>query len=240
MITSNDKRASEKILERIRALLAMGGDTSSEHEAAIALKRARKLMDDHQVTLADIENIKDDDLGSSEYDLGSTRQQRWVTRLAINVAKLNDCIVTYAARRRGENKRYQFKGFKEDAGMCEFMLVYLVDTCNRLYQRDKDKLGLYGTADKNDFLRGLAAGIIDRIKDMIEERNQAQASDGRSLVLIKMAVVEAEFGKEKYRNVKVRSAANHNAYSAGKRTASEVHLGSFVGSNSKPTVKLCG
>ena len=40
-------KPDSKILERIRALLAMGGDVSSEHEAAIALKRARSLMDKH-------------------------------------------------------------------------------------------------------------------------------------------------------------------------------------------------
>src|SRR5699024_12228370 len=107
----------------------------SENEAAIALKRARKLMDEHQVSLSDVEAMTEDDLGSADYDLGSSRQKLWVGAIALKIAEMNDCIVRIAPRRRGDNIRYQFDGFKEDAKMCEFMLVYLVDTCNRLYLR---------------------------------------------------------------------------------------------------------
>ena len=237
-MTNLDNAARDKILARIQALLAMGGDVSSEHEAAIALRRARKLMDEHQITLSDIENIKTDDLGVNEYDLGSKRQQRWVTNLAISVARLNDCIVQYGNRHRWENKRYEFKGFKEDASMCEFMLVYLVDTCNRFYQRDKAELGLSGASDKNDYLRGMVNGLKTRINDIIAERELAKASDGRSLMVVKMAVVENEFGKAKYTSHAQKQPSNYDAYSAGVTTSKEVHLGNFVGSETADKAKI--
>ena len=237
-MTNLDNEARDKILARIQQLLAMGGDVSSEHEAQIALRRARKLMDQHQITLADIENIKTDDMGVTSYDLGSTRQQRWVTNLAISVANLNDCIVQYGARHRWENKRYEFKGFKEDASMCEFMLVYLVDTCNRLYQRDKKKLGLSGASDKNDYLRGIVNGLKSRIAEIIQERKLAKASNGRSLMVVKMAVVENEFGQAKYTSRTQKSPKNYNAWVAGTKSAEEVHLGSFVGSEATEKVKI--
>ncbi len=43
-----------EIIERVRKLLSMAVDTSSPHEAAIAASRARKLMDKHQIDLADL------------------------------------------------------------------------------------------------------------------------------------------------------------------------------------------
>ena len=220
-----------KILERIRALLAMGGDVSSEHEAAIALKRARALMDKHQVTLSDIENISDDSFGSSYFETDASKQKKWVTSLAINVAKLNDCIASINSR---SNRRapvtYVFKGFAEDAKICDFMLIYLVDTCNRLYNRDKAKLGLSGMSDKNDYLHGLVSGLSIKMEEMIRERREERASDGRSLVLVKKAMVEQEFGEAKYKTGRARSV-DADVYNAGKAAAKDVHLGSFVGNS---------
>lgn len=239
MSTQNEKQASDKILERIRALLAMGSDVSSQNEAAIALKRARSLMDEHQVTLADIEDIQNDDLGVKNYDTGSTRQEKWVTLLAVAVASLNDCIVGFADRKnRYDNKQYEFKGFTEDASMCDFMLVYLVDTCNRLYKRDKVKASLVGAGDKNDYLLSLSRVLIKRMKEMTDQRREAVASDSRSLVVVKMAMVENQFGKANYRNSKAKKIRDENAGHAGRRAAKEVHLGSFVGNQNKSKASI--
>ena len=231
-------KPDSKILERIRALLAMGGDVSSEHEAAIALKRARSLMDKHQVTLADIENIDDDSFGSAYFETGSAKQKIWVSSLSIKIAKLNDCIASIKSR---TNKRapvtYVFKGFAEDAKICDFMLIYLVDTCNRLYNRDKAKLGLSGISDKNDYLHGLVAGLSEKMQAMIDERVSQQASDGRSLVLVKKAMVEQQFGEENYTSSRGRKV-KPSIYEAGKKAAKDVHLGSFVGNSAASHTKI--
>src|SRR5699024_8808590 len=106
MPNSIKQQASDKIINRIRALLAMGSDTSSENEAAIALKRARKLMDEHQVKLSDIENITESDLGASMFDIGSTQCKTWIGMLAVKVAQMNDCIAKYARRsKRTDNQK---------------------------------------------------------------------------------------------------------------------------------------
>lgn len=228
MIVKNDKPA-DKILERIRNLLAMGSDLSSEHEAAIALRRARKLMDEHQVSLTDIENIKDEDFGSAFFESDSKRAKIWINGLAISVADLNDCVVTSIRTYSGNFKGYQYDGYAEDVSVCEFMLVYLVDTCNRFYLRDKEKLGLRGLAEKNDYITGLSNGIRIRIAKMIEDRKKTVISDGRSLVLFKKAAVEEKFGEGAYKEVDTRDAVSLKAYLAGAESADDVHLGSFVG-----------
>ena len=229
-------KPDSKILERIRALLAMGGDVSSEHEAAIALKRARSLMDKHQVTLSDIESINDDSFGLAEHETGSRQQKTWVSGLAIRISKLNDCIVKIKTRDDG-NISYVFHGFAEDSQVCDFMLIYLVDTCNRLYLRDKAKLGLKGVADKNDFLIGMVTCLGERMDEMMAERRQEQASDGRSLVLVKKAMVERQYGEAKYKTVRMREA-NRGVFEAGRSAANDIHLGSFVGDKTKPRMAV--
>lgn len=239
--SSTKQEASDKVIERIRRLLAMGGDTSSQNEAAIALRRARALMDEFQVTLADLENLSHDDFGTTSFDVGSTRQKIWVSTLACSVAEMNDCLVDFKQRmRRSENKVYIFQGFKEDVKLCDFMLVYLVDTCNRLYERDKAELGLVGTADKNDYLQGMACGLAQRIKTITDERKTILSGKctNRSLVLSKMSAVEEKFGVVKHSISKDKRDANPIAYIGGKIAANDVQLGNFVGQNVEETILL--
>lgn len=242
MSNSTKQQVSDKIVNRIRALLAMGADTSSENEAAIALKRARSLMDEHQVSLSDIEAVTEDDLGSTDYDLGSSKQKLWIGSLSLKIAEMNDCVVCIAARRRGDNIRYQFDGFKEDTKICEFMLVYLVDTCNRLYLRDKGKLNLKGAGDKNDYLTGITQGLCERMDEIIEQRKEAMsaACNGRSLMVVKAAIVEKAHGKQKSKSRKTYSSRhpNRDAYFGGNDASKEVHLGTFMGNNVEPNKML--
>lgn len=232
-MTQERVKPSEKILTRIRNLLAMGSDRSSENEAAIALERARKLMDEYQVTLSDIDSLDDGVFGSAVYKTGSKRKKLWMNLLAIAVADLNDCIVKAACDKQGHFSGYKFVGFAEDTAVCEFMLVYLVDTCNRLYRRDKEVLNLRGLAEKNDYLDGLTQGIKIRIYKIINDRQDQTLSDGRSLVVFKKAAVEAEFGEGRYRTVKSRELVCKKAYNIGINTADEVHLGSFLPNDRK-------
>ena len=45
----------DKLIDRIRKLLALAEDAASQNEALIAARRARSLMDKHQITKGDIE-----------------------------------------------------------------------------------------------------------------------------------------------------------------------------------------
>ena len=234
MTTLPQQQAAKKVHERIRALLAMGSDKSSAHEAAIALKRARSLMDQHQVSLSDIKNMEGDSLGVGKYGLGSSKQSIWISSLALNVARLNDCVVSYNQPRNSkEHITYEFKGFNEDVELCEFMIVYLVDTCNRLYERDKNRLRLNATTDKNDYLLGMSDKIVSRIKEMIEQRAAAPTnlSDGRSLVFTKSAIVAQAHGQQKTNNTKQTREANYKAYRGGRIASNDVHLGNFINHN---------
>ena len=49
----SDEKA-RKIRERIRKLLAMAGDASSPQEAAIAARRAKALLNEHNLSEADV------------------------------------------------------------------------------------------------------------------------------------------------------------------------------------------
>jgi len=120
----------DKIIDRIRKLLAMAGDTSSPNEAAIAAKRARKLMDEHQVSEMDLTTVTGDDFGTSAYAAGTKTAVTVLGRLAIPVAKLNDCQVAWVSGPDGR-KQLEFQGFLADAVCAAEMFKWLRDTMYR-------------------------------------------------------------------------------------------------------------
>lgn len=234
-------RSSKKIHQRIRKLLAMGSDKSSLNEAGIAIRRARTLMDKHQISLSDIKNMTNDDLGLGKYDLGSNKQKTWISTLLLNIAKLNDCVVGFSTPLSDkEHITYVFKGFQEDVTLCEFMTVYLVDTCQRLYERDKNRLNLNSGTDKEDFLLGMADKINSRIQVLIAQRAAQPSilSDGRSLVVSKSALVAHAYGEQRVNNTKLRRRANYKAWRGGRIASQGVHLGKFMHNKYQPNQML--
>jgi len=55
MIENIDKAG---LLERVRELFAVSSDKSSPEEAAIAARRVRKLMDDNDISLSELKDIR--------------------------------------------------------------------------------------------------------------------------------------------------------------------------------------
>lgn len=241
MDTIKQPKISQKIRERICKLLAMGNDKSSLNEAGIAIRRARSLMDKHQVSLSDIRPISNDGLGLGKYDLGSNQQKTWVSTLVLNIARLNDCVVGYSTPLSPEDHiTYIFKGFQEDVELCEFMTVYLVDTCHRLYERDKNHLKLNKSTDKEDFLLGMADKINSRIQALIAHRVEQPSllSDGQSLVLSKSTLVIHTYGQQRTNNTKLRRKANYKAWRGGRIASQEVYLGKFMNNKYQPNHTL--
>lgn len=231
-------KSTNKLLERIRRLLAMGGDLSSVNEAAIALKRARSLMDAHQITMMEVKASEPTDLGILNYGTNSTKQKPWMTRLALDIAMLNDCIAEFSTRQsRSDRLTYEFKGFNDDVDLCKFMMSYLVDTAERLYSQDRVELKLKGAIAKNDYLYGFSMRIHERIQDEIQNRFSAQPIHGsQSLITIKSSIVAHRWGEQRINGYYKQRELEDNAYAAGEGAAKDVHLGKFI--NGEPRAAL--
>lgn len=219
--------ADEKIIDRIRKLLAMAADSSSPHEAAIAAGRARKMMDQHQVSLGDL----DSDGGLIARGAGDEYRfmPAWQGSLSIAVAKLNDCKVIKQHKWQSSNKSYSyqlvFQGYENDV-MCAIALYdYLVEAVKTLCHKYIKKLGYtkYPAKIGDAFKKSCVSEIYSRIIKLCEERTsdpslQLAGKPGTSLVLYKMQKVEEMFGEAKYvkgRAIKIRDNSVLDAAIAG-------------------------
>lgn len=211
-----------KIKDRIAKLIRMAKDASSPEEAGIAAGRARKLMDEYQI---------------SEFEAGAVTEQfmtakgtmtlkafpAYMEYLAVQVCKLNDCQAVYSwgthAIDNSHGKHIDFRGYTSDVNMAIEMYKTLLDTVNRLAI---DWLKTNGHA-ANDFKRsgwfkeGAVNAINITIRGIIQERKLLTATAGTSLVVRKEKEVSRHFGDAKYTNSKGRQPDHEagKAYSQG-------------------------
>lgn len=103
------KKPDEKILERIRRLLAMAKDASSPNEAGIAARRAQKLIEEYNLEniesilsdLEDDDNVEEEVVTKFKVAGNSKKVAKeipiWCNRLSVAVARLFDCEVKHDA-----------------------------------------------------------------------------------------------------------------------------------------------
>lgn len=216
--------SDKRILERVKKLLAMAADTSSPEEAAIAARRASKLMEQHSITQAEVltRDEVDDRISSNASDEGYKRMPFWYEILGIPVAKLYDCEVRRSA---GEGGKWhaEFLGFDEDTVVAVWVLDYLriqIETLANSYRRNNE----ISRSEMHEFRLGCSRAICQMLKEELEAkqarmRNQAP---GKGLMVMKNELINEKF------NVSYRRGAARAPYTAsyahGLRAGASVSL----------------
>lgn len=175
----------DKILTRVKNLLDMAKDASSPNEAAIAARRARSLMDKHQIEEGDLT----DDTSTmkfGEHTVLRDTNQKWHSWMVVAIAELNDCIV------KGTYGGYKYQGTKEDVELCAYMGDYIVSQCEYQYSVYSS---LNGRAGGNAWKEGFSNVICGRLQEMKRERQTV----GKGIMVVKAGLVEEHFGAPEYR-----------------------------------------
>ena len=220
---------NEKIIDRIRKLLAMSKDTASPNEAAIAARRARKMMDDYQVSEMDLTSTKESDLGESIYETGITCVNKPLSILSVAVGKFNDCQVRY--ERIGRFLNIRFEGMLVD-GVCAIELMkYLRDEMYRQSERNAK-----GRGNRHAYRLGFASGVADQVGKAMQEREQIKTSNGTALVACKQQLVRQHFGAVKYSQKQTAYSGSAFAFSQGSAAGQEANLGRQVTGTSQKRI----
>lgn len=242
IVTLNNQRKGDftvsdnidAVLDRVRKLLALGEDKgASENEAAIALKRARSLIDKHQINEIDLIQDKPmfEEAVSSQPPSKAT--PLWQQTLAIAVARFNDCRVAKSPDHDDFSHRpltrIYFLGLVGDATTAVHMYDYLMQNGKLLAAEYLDaNPGNDVDQRRHDFKYAYAQALKSRIEQLIIKRDQEldqvnQSSSNKSLVVIKKDLLEGEYGKEKYRSrpvdpKRIFTEAATEGYMAGMKT----------------------
>lgn len=188
----------EVLVEKIRKLLALS-QSDNQHEAELAAERASKLLEEHQITMSEVElqDVKRQGVMSEYYTIpGLKMRYVWVTRLAWAAAKLYDAEILDINSLHGTT--VLFIGYPDDVGMAKTTLEYLYRSWERIVARDlaeaKAKNPEYKFRPKDTMKfklghgQGYAMALFRRAVTLARQRKQnvqASGSTGTSLVVMK-------------------------------------------------------
>lgn len=220
-----------KIVETVRKLLNMAKDTSSPEEAMIATKRARSLIDKHQ--LSEIDLLKEKAVfGFSEHNTDRQRVDKFGSIMSVSIAKLNDCQTFYVLR--NNQIVIIFEGLVDDAACAKYTYAYLIT------ERDNQARKVcFGKADAYAYRRGFMDGVKVQIDKILIERATLKSSTGTSLVVCKNQLVEKHFGVQKYDSVKVSlvTQLEQDSYALGFTHGNKSYLGKVIEKNNPTTLE---
>jgi Protein of unknown function (DUF2786) len=184
---------------RIQALRAKTVDNGcTEEEALSAASKVAELLDRYDLSLSDVE-LREAPCERREFE--THRKKRVPLDGCVGaIAHFCDCRVWREKNAAGE-ARYVFFGLRSDVEVAHY-LTEMIDAAVRA------ELGRYKTTKayqrfrhnerhlaNGSFTFGMVNSIAEKLTAMKDARDAANQTTGRSLVVVKTAVVEAELKK---------------------------------------------
>lgn len=186
------------IKEKIKKLLTMAAK-GTEHEAAIAAKKAQELLMQYNLNPGDFAGGDQamDDFNKADAELIDKMGKKiyWKANLLYQIAKNNFCKAYYSSRDGG----MMLIGREHNRAICRHLYEYLTQTIDRLCQEEmkKEKANYARYREQMEHLRatcpdtiihpepswrtwgdGFRSGCSDRIEQRLQEQLKAQERDG--------------------------------------------------------------
>lgn len=117
----------EKIIDKIRKLLALA-NSSNEHEAALAAAHAQRLLSAHNLAMADIESEQKPQSADKVETSVSKTLPKWVRHLSAGVCTAFDCQGIH----HPATGKLTFIGVGADVQIAAYTFAYLDKTIRRL------------------------------------------------------------------------------------------------------------
>lgn len=227
-----------KLAARIRALLAKTVDNGcTEAEAIAAADLAKKLMDEYQLGLSDLE-IEQEGVSQERPD----RQRSFYnlqSRIANAVARFCECKVWL------ERGHVVYFGLSSDAEFAKWLTAALESFCwmkaDEYLKANKrpGQSAAQSVKERTTFLLGCAVRLVERLNAESEAREKTRsASTGRSLVVVKNAIVTREFAKLGFRlrkqSRREQVGGSRASFQAGMNAANGAGFGRPINGGSRP------
>jgi hypothetical protein len=244
----------ERIVDRIKKLLALADNNPSEAEAAIALERASALMAEHNLTMAQVEAHGGGEQRIEASHDGAYRSQTWARSIWGSVARLNFCMYSYWHSNRGDVGWYQKPGGGIERGpprkvdehsvigtranveSTKAMVDYLIGAIERL----ADESEFWLARDLHAFKLGCARRLQVRLHLLREKRAKAKRPSVPTTlpVLADVYAAHEKANEELYAKIyghgsggsgSYLSTSRHSAYESGQKAGSKINLNAQVG-----------
>ncbi|WP_036289577.1 DUF2786 domain-containing protein [Methylosinus sp. PW1] len=235
----------KKLIDRIKALMSKTTENGcTEAEAMIALEKARKLMDEHDIASAD---VTFDGEKPGEGCVDHSRRDRIPFNLAENIAQFCNCRAWHTHRRHDAQATTTFFGLESDVMFAKFLLSTLsqfVRSAADDYMKERKKTGDRGASiqARNGFIFGCCNRINIRLRAMKAASDAASPIvGGTALVVVKNALVEQAYAEL---NMKLKKAHESKAtldpmaFISGSKAGDGATIGRPIEDNSQPVLMI--
>ncbi len=220
--------ASEKVIELIRKLQNIKFERGANpNEVELAAVKIQKLLEEHQLTMFDVEQGKFDETVMEETVLISTPGEDdsmtqvpgWAQELAASVSYPNDCRLVFSHRPFMVEGAYtgkyvrviNFIGHESDVKVATYLYAVLSRLLWHMGGRHARRSGITGAQQetyRKDFVIGAARAIHKRLREEKEVSKTSAQTGGKctALVLVKTEKVK-EYVDRTYANLRLMKGA---------------------------------
>ncbi len=241
--------ATDSVKKRILGLMAKTIDNGcTEEEALAASAKVQQMLHDYQLDLSDLE-IAESTCVEGNYDT-ELKSKQPVMGVISAIGYFTDTKCWYTANDSIYGHiEYKFFGLEHDVMIAEY-ITKVCDWAIIWGGEDYKSTRAYTDATKSrrpmlkkSFQLGMAARLAQRLRDMKDDQQRKDAeTNGRDLVVVKMAVVDADWAK---RGINLTSGRSNNsrhvnagAYAAGQAEGDKIALNPGVGAGAGPSGEI--
>ncbi|RUM89501.1 MAG: hypothetical protein DSZ23_03195 [Thermodesulfatator sp.] len=156
---------SRRFIERIRKLLALA-QSANEHEANLAMAKARQLMDKYNLRMAELENT--DGYVHVIINHKKKRLERHNRKICLILKKFFYVYVVLSSQydpyEDTEHKVIDLMGRKENVEVAEYVYFFLLRKIRSLWEENRKKLNGKGIRARNSYYEGLLRGLYDKLE----------------------------------------------------------------------------
>ncbi len=214
--TPSDGPDGDRVLDRIRKLLALAG-SDNQHEAEAAMKRAHELMLRH--------NVEHVPAGYEVRHLGDPHKR--TNRVESDVVSLlSECffvkvirVPVYLAREGKRGAVYEIAGTHANVEMAAHVYAFMLATCDRLWRENRGDTRVRSGRDRMAYQSGVVRGFRDKL---VEGRRELR---GTGLVWVGDSQLD-RFYRARHPRISTRSrrVRVNAAHSAGREAGRTVVL----------------
>jgi len=211
-----DNEKSEKLLARLKKLLALASSTNI-HERELATLKANQLLLEHNLDLSKTKSDNNDD--ETVYVLRVLMASRKSTK-HVAIYEILKTFFVSPVFNHGRGIFYlEVIGDKSSVELAEYVAHFLDTELDVLWREtQKENPNLKGISGKNSFFNGVAKGYVEKI-----QKQKSTLATGLDLVAIE---------KNLQNNLRiVYPRIGHTGYSAGTHNADAHNAGKMKGSN---------
>ena len=222
-----------RLIQKMKKLMAMANDKSSEHEATTALRQLHALLAKHNISMEQIESA-DEEQEEIQESFELHKDRPWKRMVALHIAKLYFCEMYYV-KLGGGKSNYAFVGTEANRTFALAIFNMVVKTVERESRAESRKhYGKEVSGFVNSFWTGAMNRICERCNQLIESAKAGTLEDDEGTTLPAM-VSTYELQKQR---VDDWLSANHNLKQTKTRTRATDPNGARAGRAAGDRVQL--